>query len=184
MCLTWQNARRMSESVLASRRQPPTAPQFSSRMDCNSWADRIRSSSLRSEGRPSPRGAGEKPVNRFSQIPSPANSGPSKSHRQVIDFHIPPCSHVIATCRCFGRGSLLKSGVRVTMRTRIRANGRAECGPTKIRPIGSPVRSGAETAYTFSDGWPKASGSPSHFGPLVSRSTIGIAAPRRGTLSA
>ncbi len=39
-------------------------------------------------------------------------------------------------------------------------DGRAECGPTKIREIGLPVRSGAETAYTSIDGWPKASGSP------------------------
>ncbi len=44
--------------------------------------------------------------------------------------------------------------------------GRAECGPTKIRGVGSPVRSGAETAYTSIDGWPKASGSPTSSVPF------------------
>ena len=47
--------------------------------------------------------------------------------------------------------------------------GRAECGRTKIRENGSPVRSGAEMAYNSSDGWPKASGSPTNSIPSRNR---------------
>jgi hypothetical protein len=51
-----------------------------------------------------------------------------------------------------------------------RIYGRAERGPTKIREIGSQVRSGAEAAYISRDGWPKTSGSPSRFNPSFNNS--------------
>ncbi len=61
--------------------------------------------------------------------------------------------------------------------------GRAECGRTKIREIGSPVRSGAETAYTSIDGWPKASGSPSSSIPAIHQRQCRRMAPPRGAIS-
>jgi len=65
--------------------------------------------------------------------------------------------------------------------------GRAECGPTKIRAIGFPVRSGAETAYNSIDSWPKSSGSPSQNCCLLTSSETdltpreaGLAQPKTG----
>jgi len=62
--------------------------------------------------------------------------------------------------------------------------GRAECGRTKIRGNGSPIRSGAETAYTSTDSWPKASGSPSHSLPPCTKLQKSIQAAFGGHRSA
>ena len=62
--------------------------------------------------------------------------------------------------------------------------GRAECGRTKIRGVGLPVRSGAETANTSIDGWPKASGSPTRFYSYRARCRALCCAARSGRHSA
>ena len=61
--------------------------------------------------------------------------------------------------------------------------GRAECGPTKIRAVGLPIRSGAETAYTSIDGWPKASGSPTISGSIPDALRNSTEQPREAGLA-